>query len=129
MLSYNSGVSKTTRVTPFYATFGIDPNLPLWTHDFSTGKIKSDQVSDQLHQIRKAQSQAHRLIVQNEQHERALTHTMASGSGDFKLYNRIWVRLFDKHPQNPELDPTFEPAIIVEPVSYTHLTLPTNREV
>ena len=77
MLSYNSGVSKTTRVTPFYATFGIDPNIPLWTSDFSTCEVKSDKVSDQLHNIWKAQSQAHRIIA----------------------------------------------------VSYTHLTLPTNREV
>ena len=76
MLSYNSGVSKTTRVTPFYATFGIDPNVPLWTQEFSTGEIKSDQVSDQLHLIRKAQTRALRIIVQNEQHEQALRQTI-----------------------------------------------------
>ena len=56
MLSYNSGISKTTRVTPFYATVGIDPNVPLWTNNFSTGEVMSDKVSDQLHNIRKAQS-------------------------------------------------------------------------
>ena len=39
---------------------------------------------------------------------------MPSGNGDFKLHYRIWVRLFDKHSQNPKLDPPFEPAIIVE---------------
>ena len=30
MLSYNSGVSKSTRMSPFYATFGFDSRLPLW---------------------------------------------------------------------------------------------------
>ena len=30
MLSYNSGANKSTRMCPFYATFGFDARLPLW---------------------------------------------------------------------------------------------------
>ena len=114
MLSYNSGVSKTTRVTPFYAMFGIGPNVHLWTTDFSTGEVKSDKVSDQLHNIRKAQNQAYRIIVQNKQHERAQRQHVPSAEPDFQIFDRVWVKLFDKHSQNPKLDPTFEPGIIIE---------------
>ena len=39
---------------------------------------------------------------------------MPSAQGDFKLHDRVWVRLFDKHSQNLKLDPTFEPGIIRE---------------
>ena len=91
----------------------------------STGEIKSDQVSDQLHQIQKAQSQAHRIIVQNEQHEHSLRQAIPSVHGNFKLHNRVWVRLFDKHSQNPKLDPTFKPGVIVD--QKTASTFKVNR--
>ena len=35
MLSYNSGVSKSTRMSPFYATFGFDSRLPLWAVSYT----------------------------------------------------------------------------------------------
>jgi hypothetical protein len=35
MISFNSAVHKSTRTTPFYATFGYDPRQPVWT----TGEI------------------------------------------------------------------------------------------
>ena len=53
-------------------------------------------------------------MVQNEQHERSLRQTIPPTQGDFKIHDRVWVRLFDKHSQNPKLDPTFEPGIIIE---------------
>ena len=50
---------------------------------------------------------------------------MPSAQVDFKLHDRVWVRLFNKHSQNPKLDPTFEPGIIVE--QKTALTFKVNR--
>ena len=50
---------------------------------------------------------------------------MPSAQGDFKLHDRVWVRFFDKHSQNPKLDPTFERGIIVE--HKTALTFKVNR--
>ena len=69
MLSYNSGINKSTRVTPFYTTLRYNPSTPLWSADFGdeSGPVKNDDSATNPAQIRRAQHTAHKLIFSNDQ--------------------------------------------------------------
>ena len=71
------------------------------------------------------QSQAHRIIVKKEQHERAKRQHVQSDEPELKPFDRVWVKLFDKHSQSPKLDPTLKPGIIIEQKSSS--TFKVNR--
>ena len=69
MLSYNSGVNKSTRMSPFYATFGFSPRLPLWgTDDQDSEPIGNDDYATQLARLRQAQRTAQQVLHSNVQH-------------------------------------------------------------
>ena len=117
MLSFNSGISKATRTSPFYATFGIDPNIPLWSSDFDASPTTSADTAEHLAHLRHAQSTARKIIVQNEQHERGLRQPPPPSPQPFNKHDRVWLKCHDKHSSNPKLDPLFEPAIVLHMAS------------
>ena len=71
---------------------------------FQTNSIKSTR-----HNHKPTES-----FVQNEQHKCSQRTRTPTTNDHFQLHDRVWVRLFDKHSQNPKRDPTFEPGIIVD---------------
>ena len=56
-LSYNSGVSKSTRISPFYATFGFNSCLPLWvgTENDNLEPMANDKHADVFAKLHHAQ--------------------------------------------------------------------------
>ena len=120
MLSYNSAVHKSTRVSPFYATFGGEPNLPLWDTVIEKGdeNIKDKGVAQNLIDLRTAQTTSHRVIFQNTQHARD-EYTQAHDKAHhvqmptFEEGDLVWVKIMDKGP-NPKFAAAWEKGHIVE---------------
>ena len=71
MLSYNSGVSKSTRMSPFYATFGFDAKLPLWVgaenDHINLPAMSNDKHADALAKLHHAQRMARSIAHSNLQ--------------------------------------------------------------
>jgi transposase InsO family protein len=131
MLSYNTSVNKITRVTPFYAAFGYDPQLPLWegvihpndeTLANPAGKTPLHDLPFAAHlaRIREAQNTARRIIVHNNQHARDQQQRQSAKSNpdavwpSFDPGQKVWLRVDQKNQPNPKLAPNWERATIVE---------------
>ena len=121
-LSYNSGVNKSTRMSPFYATFGFDAKLPLWVDDdYSTPALDNADFAHYSSKLRHAQRVAHQTLTNNVQNE----HQRVAERNDqkqvtypsFARHDRVWVKINQKNCPNPKLAEDFEPGIIIERVT------------
>ena len=99
MLSYNSGVSKSTRMSPFYATFGFDSRLPLWVgaenDPINNEPMSNDKHADVLAKLHHAQCVARNIAHNNLQQAResnigqqAPPKQLTFAEGD-----RVWVKV------------------------------------
>ena len=122
MLSYNSGVSKSTRMSPFYATFGFDSRLPLWVgaenDHINSEPLANDKHADMLARLHHAQRVARNIAHNNLQQarennlEQLPPRKIAFTEGD-----RVWVKVNVKPVPNPKLAPDGEAGIIIERLS------------
>ena len=130
MLSYNSGVNKSTRMSPFYATFGLNPKLPLWTGGFGEDDpaIKNDDYATHIGRLHRAQATAHKVIVANEQHDRRTTGPPSTAFPQFPVHARVWLKIDAKLDPNPKFSPHGEPGVVLRRLSEsTYKVLRYNR--
>jgi hypothetical protein len=121
IFSYNTGVHKSTKMTPYYATFGLHPKIPLW-EGFEEPNLeipKNLSFADHLAQIRHAQQTARQITVQNNDFARQAyvdqhaKHTVTK----FPTYQKgdlVWVRICQNTNPNPKLGCKYEKGIVVE---------------
>jgi hypothetical protein len=119
MISFNSAVNKSTRVTPFYATFGYNPKNPCWTDgevlDHTVWDKKADQPVLTEQQIRHRHEQAWDVVEHNGQ----LARSAATKTPDptknvpFQVGQEVWVTV-TKNPKaiNQKILPRWEKATI-----------------
>ena len=120
MLSYNSAVSSTTKVSPFHATFGYDPRIPLWDNcplpDLDG--VKNLSFADYLAKLRHAQTTARQIVHHNNTKARQTftdnyNKRRAADFPSFQPGDLVWARINDRTTPNQKLAPKWEPAIIV----------------
>ena len=126
--SHNTAVHKSTKVTPFYATFGYDPRVPLWDagdvlQGFEETEI-SDTMADALYKIHEAQNTARRVIQNNTQHAKEEQLRSFNKANDtqlpsFKAGDLVWVRIKQSNDPNKKLAKTQEEGTIIERLSFT----------
>jgi hypothetical protein len=121
LLSYNTGVNKSTKVTPFYATFGYDPRVPLWA---GLPECTEDQIPKDLSQaeyltkLRFAQTTARGIVHHNSQDARqkmvdADAKARKTKFPTFKTGDLVWCRIHKKSEPNPKLAKNYEPGVII----------------
>ena len=130
MLSYNSGVNKSTRMSPYYATFGLNPKLPLWTGGFGDDEaaVQNDDYAAHLARLHRAQATAQKVVFANEQHDRQRTAPPAGVFPDFPTHARVWLKVDAKNDPNPKFSPNGEPGVVLKRTSEsTYKVLRYNR--
>ena len=131
-LCYNSAVHKSTRVSPFYATFGHDARIPLWDGpiDIADEEITDARYAEYLLKLRTAQYAARKAVQSNTGHARDVykqnfDKTNRVAFTQFAVGDTVWVRINDRKAAgraNPKLAARWEPGTIVE-----HVKLATYR--
>ena len=123
MFSYNTAVHKSTTISPFYATFGYDPRVPLWetpeqllAHD---GGIKQPKAANALNDIRKAQWMARRVAhhkgqVAKEAQKEAFDKHYKAEMPSYMVGDPVWVKRQPTPGQNAKLEAKWEAGVIVE---------------
>ena len=119
--SHNTAVNKATRVTPFYATFGYDPRIPLWEGlDFMDAHEVPEKGSyaDRMSQLHHSRHVARNLVHHNNQHARqvGLDQHAKHAKVVFPTYkpgDLVWVAI-KQVMRNPKLSPRYEEGTIVE---------------
>ena len=125
-LSFNSAVNKSTRVSPYYATFGVDPKIPLWTTDLDSPITNHDFATD-LHNLRNAQATAHKIIHLNDQHEKTIPTPQQTPI--FNKFDRIWITRKQTLAPNPKLNQSCDPGIVLsQETAVTYRVLNLNRK-
>ena len=122
MFSYNTAVHSSTRVTPFYATFGYDPRVPLWDKDFNdeeTDKnIKKEKYAAYLAKLRHTQHTAHKVVHHNNQEHREQQQRQHDKDVVFPTLeagDKVWCRIpISVKGPNPKLQESWEPGTIIE---------------
>ena len=126
MFSYNTAVHKSIMTSPFRATFGYDPRVPLWqspedlmAHDNGVKNLKSGEA---LHKLRRAQWLARKVAFQNDQAAKeeaknAYDKKHKASMPSFQEGDLVWVRTFPKPNTNQKLDTKWEEGIIMEQLS------------
>jgi hypothetical protein len=75
MFNYNTSINKSTKITPFHATFNYNPRVPLWSgveHRFdkhltnATGKDTS--IPENLARLRALHHNTRQIVHHNLQH-------------------------------------------------------------
>ena len=123
MLSYNSGVSKSTRMSPFYATFGFDAKLPLWVRaendHINLPAMSNDKRADALAKLHHAQRVAHSIAHSNLQQaqEPNMPKPGAPIRASFQTGDKVWVKINVKNVPNPKLTMNGKAGIIIERLS------------
>ena len=115
MLSYNSGINKSTRMSPFYATFGFDPTLPMW-QGLEEAPVQNHSYAEALTKLHHIQHTAQRIARENSQAEQKRA-TNQRNTEDYVTYatlDKVWVHINAKTGPNPKLAKTHEPGMITE---------------
>ena len=122
MLSFNTAVHKSTRVSPFYAMFGYDPRMPMWSNvditNFDEKVTKPDYAKDLLNH-RKAQHIAREAAYHNNQHSRETYKDNFDKSNkaafpDYMAGDMVWLKYTDASAPNRKMAVKWEPGIIEE---------------
>ncbi len=132
-LSYNTAVHSSTKVTPFYATFGYDPKVPLWQglHLSDLGDTaRSEKLAlsknfthaDHLAKLQRTHLETRDVIYHNNQHTRVATKAAHDKSHKtdvprFEPDDLVLVRRNKKDCPNPKLAASWEPGQILERLS------------
>ena len=114
-LSYNSGVNKSTRMSPYYATFGMNPTLPMW-QGMEEEPVQNNTYAEALTKLHHTQNTARRICRQNTQAEqmRATRSNDDKEFPTFEIADKVWVHINAQIGPNPKLGQTHEPGMIVE---------------
>jgi ribosomal protein L21E len=123
LFSYNTGVSSSTKVTPFEAAFGYDPRVPLWEGVQYPGDeiVERKDFAEYLAQVKHTQLAARQIAHHNNQQTRtdyADKYDKANKVA-FPMYvagDKVWVRVMDKTQRtaNPKLAPQWERGTIIQ---------------
>ena len=122
MFSYNTAVNKSTKVTPFYATYGYPPRVPLWDDSLEKHQekpMKNASYADHLAKHHQTISVTRKIVTQNstqarEQYTEAHDKAKDPVIPRFKPGDKVWVKINQKSVPNPKLAASWEPGIIVE---------------
>jgi hypothetical protein len=126
MFSYNTAVHKSTKVSPFQATFGYDPRVPLWEgmqHPLDEELQGDGSFADHLARIRQTQHSARKIVYQNNQHARQEYQDQhdkhkACELPSFRPGDLVWVKNNQRNWPNPKLGPKWEKGTIIERKSH-----------
>ena len=120
MLAHNTAVHRATRMTPFYAMFGYDPNLPLWPdmevldETFRVSPAKTTE-EEALRAFHRRQAAARMLAGTNNTAERQRYAREPADDGPaFLKQQKVWIRTTLMPGKNQKLRPRWEKAIIIE---------------
>ena len=120
MLAHNTAVHRATRMTPFYAMFGYDPNLPLWPdmevldETFRESPAKTTE-EEALRAFHRRQAAARMLAGTNNTAERQRYAREPADDGPaFLKQQKVWIRTTLMPGKNQKLRPRWEKAIIIE---------------
>jgi hypothetical protein len=126
MFNYNTSINKSTKITPFHATFNYNPRVPLWSrveHRFdkhlknATGK--DSLIPENLTRLRALHHNTRQIIHNKLQHtadlkeeENRKAHPEAKWPS-YKINQRVWHYIDAKRETNWKFGPSWEKAIIV----------------
>ena len=122
MFSYNTAVNKSTKVTPFGATFGYDPRVPLWegVQHPNDDQLQGDgSFADHLAHLRMTQYTARKVVHHNSQHARQSYQDQHDKHQEnaFPSYepgDSVWIRINQKNWPNPKISPKWEKGTVME---------------
>ena len=135
VFSYNTAVHKSTKVSPFYATFGYDPCVPLWDsslNDKAAIALKNGSYADYLAQHHHTLATTRKIVANNNQEARDAyknVHDKAKNPSipQFKPGDLVWVKINQKNLPNPKLAPSWEKGTIVSHSSLTTFRVRRDR--
>jgi hypothetical protein len=122
MLSYNSSVHKSTKVSPFYATFGYDPRVPLWETNIKEKeelKLKNESYADHLARHHHTLAKTREIVQENnelarERYTASFNKKNETEECKLKIGDQVWVRVNATLEPNPKLAAKWEKGSIVE---------------
>jgi hypothetical protein len=122
LFAYNTAVSSSTKVTPFKATFGYDPRVPLWegVQYPEDEVVERKDFAEYLAEVKHTQLATREIAHLNNQHTRT-EYTDKYNTANKVVYPRyvagdkVWVKVMDKNQQapNPKLARPWERGTIV----------------
>jgi hypothetical protein len=126
MFNYNTSINKSTKITPFHATFNYNPRVPLWIgvkNRFdkhlknATGKDTSMPVN--LVSLRALHHKTRQIVHHNLQHtadlkeeENRKAHPEAK-CPSYKINQQVWHYIDAKRETNWNFGPSWEKVVIV----------------
>jgi hypothetical protein len=126
MFNYNTSINKSTKITPFHATFNYNPRVPLWSgveHRFdkhlknATGKDTS--IPENLEKAKTLHHNTRQIVHHNLQHtadlkeeENRKAHPEAKWPS-YKINQRVCHYINAKRETNWKFGPSWEKPIIV----------------
>jgi hypothetical protein len=123
LFAYNTEVSSSTKVTPFEATFGYDPRVPLWEGVKYPGDeiVERKDFAEYLAEVKHTQLRTREIAHHNNQQCRQEYKDKydAANKVVYPRYvagDRVWVRVMDKNQRssNPKLAATWKRGTIVK---------------
>jgi hypothetical protein len=121
MFSYNTSIKKSTKITPFHATFNYNPRVPLWSgveHRFdkhlknATGK--NTYIPENLARMRALHHNTRKICHHNLQRTADLreeedrrAHPEAKWPS-YKINQRVWHYIYAKRVTNWKFVPSWE---------------------
>jgi hypothetical protein len=112
LFAYNTAVSSSTKVTPFEATFGYDPRVPLWEGvEYPGDKIvERKDFAEYLAEVKHTQLRTGQIAHHNNQQVRQKYKDKYDAANKivyprYVAGNQVWVKVKDKNQQsaNPKL--------------------------
>jgi hypothetical protein len=123
LFAYNTAVSSSTKVTPFEATLGYDPRVPLWERVKYPGDeiVERKDFAEYLAEVKHTQLRKREIAHHNNQQcsQEYKDKYDAANKVFYPRYvagEQVWVRVMDKNQQslNPMLAATWERGTIVK---------------
>jgi hypothetical protein len=126
MFNYNTSINKSTKITPFLATFNYNPRVPLWSgveHRFDkhlkNAAGKDTSIPENLARLKALHHNTRQIVHHNLQHtadlkeeENRKAHPEAKWPS-YKINQRVWHYIDAKRETNWKFGPSWEKAIIV----------------
>jgi hypothetical protein len=123
LFAYNTAVSSSTKVTPFEATFGYDPRVPMWEGVKYPGDeiVERKDFAEYLAEVKHRQLRRREIAHHNNQQVRQ-DYKEKYGAANKVVYpryvagKRVWVKVIDKSQRsaNPKLAAAWKRGTIVE---------------
>ena len=123
-MAVNTSVNKHTRMSPFYAMFGHDARLPLWTpaEDIFVDKVLKNTSGSQRdilwewNDIRRSAQRSVHTNLQRAHAEADHADLARPGTASYRPGQTVWIRILPLKATNRKFASKFEKAIIKERV-------------